>query len=286
MAEHAIEAALQQEADRRWRRRVKGLGWAVVTTAVLWFTAIQIGMNPVAMVRGADHMWDFLTRMFPPELSYLRLLAGATVETIQIAVWGTLLAVLFSIPLSLLAARNTTLLIPLPRFGREFAERLGLHLLVFQATRLFLNALRGINELIFALIFVTAVGLGPFAGVLAIALHATGMLAKFMGEEMEGIDRGQVEALQATGASKMQVTLFAVIPQVIPAFISYSIFRFDVSIRSATVLGLVGAGGLGFSLIKTMKLFKYHQTATCILVIFLLVWVSDWICSKWRAKVI
>ena len=84
----------------------------------------------------------------------------------------------------------------------------------------------------------------------------------------------------------MQIILFAVIPQAIPAFISYAIFRFDVSIRSATVLGLVGAGGLGFSLIKTLKLFRYHETATCILVIFLLVWVSDWICSKWREKVI
>lgn len=286
MAEQTIEAALQQEADRRQWRFMKGLGWAVGATTVLWFTATQIGMNPIALIKGADHMWDFLTRLLPPDLSYMRLLTGATVETIQIAVWGTLLAVLFSIPLSLLAARNTTPQIPLPRFGRELGRRLGLHLLVFQVTRLFLNALRGINELIFALIFVTAVGLGPFAGVLAIALHATGMLAKFLGEEMEGVDPGQVEALQAVGASKMQVILFAVIPQVIPAFISYSIFRFDVSIRSATVLGLVGAGGLGFSLIKTMKLFKYHQTATCILVIFLLVWISDWICSRWRAKVI
>ncbi len=285
-AERAIEATIRQEAAIRWRRFGKGVGWAVVAAAVLWFTATRIGINPFAMVRGTKYMWDFLTRMFPPELSYLALLGGATVETIQIAVWGTLLAVLFSIPLSLLAARNTTPHIPLPRFGRELAERLRLHLLVFLVTRLFLNALRGINELIFALIFVTAVGLGPFAGVLAIALHATGMLAKFCGEEMEGVDQGQIEAVQATGASKMQVTLFAVIPQVIPAFISYSIFRFDVSIRSATVLGLVGAGGLGFSLIKTMKLFQYPKTATCILVIFFLVWVSDWICSKWRAKVI
>lgn len=285
-AEHTIEVALQHEAAQRTRQFVKAVCWTVLAVAVLGYSAAQIGLNPVAMVRGANHMWDFLTRMFPPELSYMRLLGDATIETVQIAVWGTLLAVLFSIPLSLLAARNTTPQIPLPPFKRELWQRLGLHLLVFHFTRLFLNALRGINELIFALIFVTAVGLGPFAGVLAIACHATGMLAKFCGEEMEGVDRGQVEALEATGASKMQVILFGVIPQVIPAFISYAIFRLDVSIRSATVLGLVGAGGLGFSLIKTMKLFKYHQTATCILVIFLLVWVSDWICSKWRAKVI
>ena len=283
--EQVVAATLKIETAHRQHRFVKGLGWGGLTVAVLWFTADQIGMNPLALIEGADHMWDFLTRMFPPDLSYIFFLGRALVETIQIAVWGTLLAVVFSIPMSLLAARNTTPLIILPWFTETW-QRLGLHLLVFHVTRLFLNMLRGINELIFALIFVSAIGLGPFAGVLAIAIHATGMLAKFCGEEIEGIDQGQVEALQATGASKMQIILFAVIPQVIPAFISYSIFRFDVSIRSATVLGLVGAGGLGFSLIKTMKLFRYYETATCILAIFLLVGVSDWVCSKWREKVI
>jgi len=267
--ERAVAAGLAGEALRRRRRAGTAVLWAIPCLAVLWFTGHQIGMNPGAIVRGLPYMWDFLTRMFPPELSYVQLLIDATIETIQIAAWGTLIAILLSIPLALLGAVNTT-----P------------HPVVFHATRLFLNALRAINELVFALIFVSAVGLGPFAGVLAIALHATGMLAKFCAEEVEGVDKGQVEALQATGATKMQVILFAVIPQVIPAFISYAIYRLDVSIRSATVLGLVGAGGLGFSLIQTMKLFKYHQTATCILVIFVLVFVSDWICEKLRARVI
>jgi phosphonate transport system permease protein len=233
------------------------------------FTASQIGMSPGALVRGIPFMWDFLTRLLPPDLSYLPLLRAATIETIQIAVWGTLLAIAFSIPLAVLGARNTT-----P------------HVLVFHGTRLLLNGLRAINELVFALIFVSAVGLGPFAGVLAIAMHATGMLAKFSAEEIEGVDRGQVEAVQATGARRLQVILFGVVPQVIPAFVSYAIYRLDVSIRSATVLGLVGAGGLGFSLFKTMKLFKYHETATCILVIFGLVLVSDAICAKLRARVL
>jgi phosphonate transport system permease protein len=174
-----------------------------------------------------------------------------------------------SIPLSFLGARNTT-----P------------HIIVFHLTRLLLNSLRAINELVFALIFVSAVGLGPFAGVLAVALHATGMLAKFCAEEIEGVDKGQVEAQMAAGATRMQVILFGVTPQIIPQFIGYAIYRLDVSIRSATVLGFVGAGGLGFSLIQTMKLFKYHQTATCIFVIFLLVLISDWICGKLRRQVI
>lgn len=267
--ERAVAAALGEETRHQRRRAIKAVTWAVPIVAVLWFTGRQIGMNPVAVVSGLPYMWDFLTRMFPPEIGYVRLLIDATVETVQIAVWGTLIAVLLSVPLTILGARNTT-----P------------HVVVFHVTRLFLNALRSINELVFALIFVSAVGLGPFAGVMAIALHATGMLAKFCAEEAEGVDKGQIEALQATGATKMQVIMFAVIPQVVPAFISYSIYRLDVSIRSATVLGLVGAGGLGFSLIQTMKLFKYRQTATCILVIFLLVFVSDWVCAKLRERVI
>ncbi len=267
--ESAVAATRAQEAQRRARRTTKALIWGVAVVAVLWFAGAQIGLNPLALVKGLPFMADFFSRMFPPDLTHLSLLGDATLETVQIAIWGTLIAIVFSVPLALLGARNTS-----P------------HPVVFHVTRLFLNALRAINELVFALIFVAAVGLGPFAGVLAIALHATGMLAKFCAEEIEGVDKGPVEAMQATGAGRMQVILFGMIPQVVPAFISYSIYRFDVSIRAATILGLVGAGGLGFSLIKTMKLFKYHETATCILVIFLIVFVSDWVCSRVRARVL
>jgi len=264
-----VAVVLVEEAQRRQQRLTKALLWGTGAAAVLWFTAAQIGLNPAALVRGVPFMLDFFGRMFPPDLAHLALLRDATVETLQIAVWGTLIAIVLSIPLALLGARNTT-----P------------HVLVFHATRMFLNALRSINELVFALIFVAAVGLGPFAGVLAIALHATGMLAKFCAEEVEGVDRGPIEAMQATGAGRLQVILFGIVPQVVPAFVSYSVYRFDVSIRAATILGLVGAGGLGFSLIKTMKLFLYHQTATCILVIFVLVAVSDWLCARIRARIL
>jgi phosphonate transport system permease protein len=267
--EAAVSSALAQESERRMRRATRAAMWIAAAVAVLWFTAAQIGLNPAALARGVPFMLDFFSRMFPPDLGHLRLLGGATVETLQIAVWGTLIAVVLSIPFALLGAKNTT-----P------------HLAVFHLTRILLNALRSINELVFALIFVAAVGLGPFAGVLAIALHATGMLAKFCAEEIEGVDKGPIEAMQAAGAGRLQVILFGIVPQVIPAFISYSIYRFDVSIRAATILGLVGAGGLGFSLIKTMKLFQYHQTATCILVIFVLVFVSDWLCARIRARIL
>ena len=264
-----MNAVLAEIWQRRNQRLTRAALWGTGALALLWFTAAQIGLSPIALVKGAPFMADFFARMFPPDLAHLALLRDATIETLQIAVWGTLIAIGLSIPLALLGARNTT-----P------------HPLVFHAVRLFLNALRSINELVFALIFVSAVGLGPFAGVLAIALHATGMLAKFCAEEIEGVDRGPVEAMQATGAGRLQVILFGVVPQVVPAFVSYSVYRFDVSIRAATILGLVGAGGLGFSLIKTMKLFLYHQTATCILVIFVLVFISDWACARIRARIL
>ena len=181
--ESAVESALRLELQVRRQRYLKLAAWGAVAIAALWYSAVQIKLSPVALVNGAGYMWDFITRLFPPDLSYLTVLGGATVETVQIAIWGTLLAIILSIPLSFLGARNTS-----P------------HIVVFHLTRLLLNALRAINELVFALIFVSAVGLGPFAGVLAVALHATGMLAKFCAEEIEGVDKGQVEAQMATGA--------------------------------------------------------------------------------------
>jgi phosphonate transport system permease protein len=139
--EAAVASALAQEGERRMRRATRAAIWIAASVAVLWFTAAQIGLNPAALARGVPFMLDFFSRMFPPDLEHLALLGGATVETLQIAVWGTLIAIVMSIPLALLGAKNTT-----P------------HIVVFHATRMFLNALRAINELVFALIFVAAVG--------------------------------------------------------------------------------------------------------------------------------
>jgi phosphonate transport system permease protein len=236
---------------------------------ILWLSAVRINLSLKNIIFGVPNMADFFGRMVPPELSYLSFLLGPTIETVQIAVWGTVIAVMASAPLALLAAQNTS-----P------------HPLVYFVTRVFLNLLRSINELIYALLLVSAVGLGPFPGVLAIALHATGMLAKFVAEEIEHVNRGPVEALQATGAGRMQTILYGILPQVLPAVVGYILYRFDVSIRSATVLGLVGAGGLGFSLITTMKMFKYHDTAACIVIIILLVWAADWISGHLQKKII
>ena len=261
--------ALARDAAWRHRRAAVRLLWAALFGLVLWLAAARIKLNAGSLISGLPNMLDFFSRMVPPELSYLGFLLAPTVETVQIAVWGTVIAAVVSAPLALLAASNTT-----P------------HLIVYFLTRVFLNLLRSINELIYALILVSAVGLGPFPGVLGIALHATGMLAKFVAEEIEHVNRGPVEALQAAGAGRVQTIMYGILPQVLPAVVGYILYRFDVSIRSATVLGLVGAGGLGFSLITTMKMFKYHQTAACILVIILLISVADWISGRLQKKIL
>jgi phosphonate transport system permease protein len=145
-----------------------------------------------------------------------------------------------------------------------------------------LNVTRGVNEIILALIFVAAVGLGPFPGVLALALHGAGMLGKFFAESIEEIDQGPIEALRSTGAGPIQTIVFGVIPQVVTAWIAVVLYRFETNLRQATVLGMVGAGGIGFELVGSMKLFQYNDTATCIVVIVAMVMAADFISSKLR----
>lgn len=265
----AVDLALAREAA--WRHKRLAIRMVLITgfAVILWLSARQINLSLTNVILGVPNMADFFGRMVPPDFSYLSFLVAPTIETVQIAVWGTVIAVVFSAPLALLAAHNTS-----P------------HPVVYFVTRIFLNLLRSINELIYALLLVSAVGLGPFPGVLAIALHAIGMLAKFVAEEIEHVDRGPVEALQAAGAGRIQTIFFGILPQVLPAVVGYILYRFDVSIRSATVLGLVGAGGLGFSLITTMKMFKYHETASCILMIILLIWAADWISGHLQKKIL
>ena len=145
--------------------------------------------------------------------------------------------------------------------------------------------IRSINELILALVFVSAVGLGPFPGVLALALHGMGMLGKFFAESIEEIDAGPLEALRSAGASQLQIIVFGVVPQAITAWIAVILYRFEVNLRSATVLGMVGAGGLGFELVSSLKLFRYQETATCIILITVMVILADMLSNLLRQRI-
>lgn len=237
--------------------------------AVLHWSAIGARMDISALANGLPWIWDFLSRMLPPNLGYItESLIGPAIQTLQIALWGTVLAVVLALPMSLLAAKNITPSKPLYHIARQV-----------------LNVLRGINELILALIFVAAVGLGPFAGVLALSLHGAGMVGKFFAEAIEEMDQGPVEAMKASGCSKAQIILFAVLPQVFPNWISVILYRLEANIRISAVLGMIGAGGIGFELMTSMKMFEYGDTAACVLVILGLVFATDILSAKLRQMI-
>ncbi|RYX97150.1 MAG: phosphonate ABC transporter, permease protein PhnE [Comamonadaceae bacterium] len=248
-----------------WVTLVGGL--IAIAWALQWSAGgAQLSWRELAA--GVPQIIDFIGRTVPPDWRVLDRLLAPALETIQIAVWGTLLAVVPAIPLSFLAARN-----------------LQSNKWIYRVTRQAMNVVRSINELILALVFVSAVGLGPFPGVLALALHGAGMLGKFFAEAIEEIDQGPIEALRATGARPLQVIVFAVLPQVITAWIAVVLYRFEVNLRSATVLGMVGAGGLGFELVSSLKLFRYQETATCIIVITVMVIAADAISNYLRHRI-
>lgn len=242
------------------------LGYAAAALAIGWvlqWSATGAQMSWAELAGGMPQIGDFLTRSVPPDWSVLPRLWAPAAETVQIAIWGTLLSVILALPLSFIAAGNL--------HSWHWLRRI---------TRQFLNVVRSINELILALVFVSAVGLGPFPGVLALALHGMGMLGKFFAESIEEIDDGPLQALRSAGASQLQVIAFGVIPQAITAWIAVVLYRFEVNLRSATVLGMVGAGGLGFELVSSLKLFRYPETATCIVVITVMVIAADLV-SNW-----
>jgi phosphonate transport system permease protein len=226
-------------------------------------------LNFAELIRGIPQLADIIGRMLPPNFSILPRLIMPTIETLQISIWGTTLAVIFTIPFGLAAAHN-----------------ISHHPIVYRGSRFILNATRSISEIIFALVFVAAVGLGPFPGVLALAFHSVGMLGKFLADSIENIDSGPVEALVATGASKWQVIMYAVVPQILPEFVTLCLYRWELNFRSATILGIVGAGGIGFELITSMRLFKYEDMTTILIVVLVMVSIVDYISSFVRSKII
>ena len=244
-------------------------GGILVAIVILYVSARDTDLSLGEFVRGLPAIAGYLARMFPPDWAFTPRIVQPTIETIEIAIWGTVLGILLAIPLGLMAARN-----------------ISPHLAVYGSARFILNALRGVSELVFALIFVSAVGLGPFPGILALALHNAGMLGKFYAEAIEAVDEGPVEAMRSTGAGWSQTVAYAIVPQILPHFITYNLYRFEVSIRSATVLGLVGAGGIGFHLISSIRLFDYQTTAMVLIVIIALVILTDYVGTKIRTRII
>ncbi|MBP6117374.1 MAG: phosphonate ABC transporter, permease protein PhnE [Neisseriaceae bacterium] len=225
-------------------------------------------MAPLKLVADSGNMWVMVKDFFPPDFTHWRDYMSEIVVTLYIAIWGTLLGIVCAIPLGLLSASNIA-----PLWVQQIVRRL-------------MDALRSINEMVFAMIFVAAVGLGPFPGVLALFLHTTGSLAKLFAEAVEAIEPGPVEGVRSTGASKLQEIFYGVIPQVLPLWISYSLYRFESNVRSATVVGMVGAGGIGVLLWETIRGFSFPQTSAIILMIIVTVSLIDILSQYLRKKFI
>jgi phosphonate transport system permease protein len=195
------------------------------------------------------------------------------IETIFLALMGTFFALLVSIPLSFLGARN---LMQGSAWGWA----------IYYTVRMLFNVLRSIETLILAVVMAVVVGLGPFAGVMAIVIHSIGAMGKLYSESIESIDPGPIEAITATGANRLQVILFAVLPQVVPQFLSFTMYRWDINVRLSTVIGLVGGGGIGFILIQYINLLQWNQAATALWLIGIVVITMDYASAIIREKLI
>ncbi len=238
-------------------------GWLILALSLAWsWNGAEI--NPVMLWRDSGNMREFLADFFPPDFRYWRLYLSEMVITVQIAVWGTALAIVCSIPLGILSSENLT-----PWW-------------LCQPVRRVMDAFRSINEMVFAMLFVVAVGLGPFAGVMALFIGTTGVLAKLFAEAVEAIDNGPVEGVRASGASALQEIIYGVIPQVLPLWISYALYRFESNVRSATVVGMVGAGGIGVILWEAIRGFQMAQTCAILIIIIAFVSVIDVLSQRLR----
>jgi phosphonate transport system permease protein len=213
---------------------------------------------------------DIASRAFPPRWEYINVLWKPLWDTINVATLGTLLALVLAVPVAFLAARNTT-----P--SRVFMRPLALLIIVSS---------RSINSLIWALLLVSIIGPGILAGTVAIALRSIGFIAKLLYEAIEEIDESQVEAITATGASKAQTMAYGIVPQILPAFAGISVFRWDINIRESTVLGLVGAGGIGLQLQASLNVLAWPQVLLILILILIAVLISEWVSAKVRHAII
>lgn len=243
------------------------LGWGAVLAllAASWQGA---DMRPGDLVRDSGNMAKYLADFFPPDFRQWRHYLSEMLVTLQIALWGTALAVLFAVPLGLACAANVA-----PWW-------------IHQPMRRLMDACRAINEMVFAMLFVVAVGLGPFAGVLALWVHTTGTLAKLFAEAVEAIDPQPVEGIRATGARKLEEIAFGILPQVMPLWISYSLYRFEANVRSASVVGMVGAGGIGLVLWEIIRAFSYAETCAVLILVVATVSVVDLVSAQIRKRFI
>ncbi len=264
-----------------------GICFAVAFVGSWQLAQIQPGL--LFETEGRRNMAKFITGMFPPDLSpeFLRFLVVPLFETVQISVMGTVLAVAIGFPLGLLGTASLayTGILHEVEIGGSRARRL-VWALPYILVRGILSVFRCIPEFVWAFMFVRAVGLGPFPGVLAIGVAYGGMLGKVYSEILENLAVQPSEALQATGASRWKVLLYGMLPQAMPQLVSYTLYRWECAVRASAILGFIGAGGLGQQIELSMRMFNFHEVVTLVLILFLLVAVVDFLSAKARKAIV
>ncbi len=254
------------EADRRqwWQGALQ----LVAVLAIALIAASYVGLLDYRkLTDGLPAIATLMGETMPPNFTEWRNWIKPLLDTLAMSIAGTALAVVFSLPLAILAARNTS-----P------------HPLVYQVARIVLNALRSVPELIMGILFVAAVGFGALPGVLALGLHSIGMVGKFFAEAIEHANDGPIEAARAAGGSRLQVILHGVLPQVLPQMADTAIYRWEYNFRASTVMGMVGAGGIGFELMGSLRIMLYQEVSAILLVILAMVTLVDGLSSRLRHK--
>ena len=241
----------------------------VLFCSILVFIVKDLEIDFIKLMSDSSkYFGDILSRMLPPDFSNIKKLIYAMFETIEIAFLGTFIAIVLSIPLGLFSARNLA-----PNY------------FIYIACKIIVIFFRAIPEFIIAMILVIAIGFGAMPGVLALGLHTMGFLAKFYAEDIEHINKGPIDALKSSSATKSQIISFGVIPQILPSFVANNLYILDRNVRMATMLGIVGAGGIGYELQSSFRMFEYEKVSAIIILIFFTIFLIDHLSSFIRSKI-
>lgn len=246
-----------------WLRR----GLLVAVAAYMVYAAGAVDFDLARIMRGLPRAWDFIVRMFPPDYSIAHIIFSGTVESLQMAVVSTAAGALLAIPV---AIGGAVTIAPKPIYG---------------LARGFIILARSFPPVLVAILFVKAFGFGPFAGILTLTFISIGFIGKLLAEAIENIDKGQIEAVQATGAGWFKVMLYGVAPQVMPRYVGLSIYQLDINLRDSTIIGIVGAGGIGGALFNSFQRYEYDISLAILIVIIALVLVAEGVSGRIRSRI-
>lgn len=271
---NSVLKGLREESRRNWFKTFSGIFSMsiLVMTMILGWNITDMSLQSLLSAQGLAGAQRIFEALFSPNLEILGPVLNAMIETIFIAFMATLIAIPVAFAGSFFCARN-------------LMRGSGGRMTVYNSLRVVFNFTRSVEPLIWAIVFSVWVGIGPYAGMLALMIHSVAALAKLYSEQIESIDKGPIEAIEATGANRVQTVWYAVVPQIVLPYLSFTIYRWDINIRMATIIGLVGGGGVGTLLMQYQGLARWNEVGTIVIVIAIVVWVMDYLSAKIREAI-